>query len=148
MAFVILSIGFLEPFTWLGKWFLRRGSNFRRARRQAQGKPAPLCDMVWLEGSAVVRILQYLSFLLSGKAPRLKLIWGRSHSSFWHWARDQPAQLSLFRRVIVCAYTLLDSRLFKAFFNSIWLHAGLVDDRRSQADRDDLQKQIDGFAFE
>ena len=86
-----------EPLRYLCFWFLRRGSSYRRTRRQQQGKVPPLCDLVWLEGSPTTRVLQYYSWLLSGKGRRMRLVWGRAYASFEEWSKREPEQLLLFR---------------------------------------------------
>ena len=80
---VILVLAFvLEPLRWPTRWWMRRSSPKRRVRAQRQGRPAPLCDLVWLEAAPHVRVLQYLSMVAAGAARRLKLLWGRAYSNY------------------------------------------------------------------
>ena len=74
VALVIIGL-VIEPLRYLTKWFLRRGSMFRRLNRQRSGKTPPICDLVWLEASPVTKVLQYYTELLNGKASRLRLLW-------------------------------------------------------------------------
>ena len=132
----------LEPLRYLTLWFLRRGSIVRRKYRQNKGRTPPICDFVWMEGSPATRVLQYYSHLMSGKARRLRLIWGRSYSSFKAWADAEPALLQQFRRACRCASALVHYRFIVGCFALPWLWAALIDHRRSPEDRANVARQI------
>lgn len=139
-SLVILCI-VLEPLRFLTKWFLKRGSSFRRTRRQKAGKTPPLCDLVWLTASPATRVLQYFSLLMSGRAKRLRLLWARGgHSSFEQWAAHNPATLAVLRRAIMVASSLVHFRFIKSCICTPWVWASLADCRRT--DLDDVRAQL------
>ena len=83
----------MEPLRYITKWFLRRSSVARRTRAQLRSRRPPLCDLMSATSSVFIKVLQYLSFLLTGRAPRLALLWGRRYDSFSEWASSEPDQL-------------------------------------------------------
>ena len=134
MSITIMCV-VLEPLRHLTFWFLRRGSTFRRVRRQQLGgAPPPVCDLVSLQRSPATRVLQFYSMALAGKAKRLRLIWARSHDSFESWTNDSDnAELRfLLRRSILCASSLVFSRFIVALCCVPWLWAKLVDYRHDR----------------
>jgi len=139
VSVIVLSI-VLEPLRWLTRWFMRRTSVVRRLRAQQLRRPAPICDLVWLPASPAVRVLQYYSHLLSGQASRLVLVWGRSYESFAEWAASEVDSLALLRRVCMAASAWVHFRHLQGSMCYPWLLAGLVDGRRSMADRSALAK--------
>ena len=64
----------MEPLRFLTKWLLRRCSCVRRTRAQAKSRRPPLCDLVSLDSPPLMKVSQYLSFSVSGRAPRVALI--------------------------------------------------------------------------
>ena len=50
------------------KWFLRRCSCVRRTRAHAKSRRPPLCDLVSLDISPLMKVAQCLSFLVRGRA--------------------------------------------------------------------------------
>ena len=64
----------LEPIAWLTRHFLRMSSLPRRRKMQLRGLPPPLASLASLEHSVVTLVLEYYSFVLSGRAPMLKLL--------------------------------------------------------------------------
>ena len=112
ISIVILAVVF-EPLRWNAFWFIRRSSTQRRAAVQQKGGAPPIMDLVWLESSPITRVLQYLSFLASGGAPRLILIWSRSYESFGSWADNDEAGLEQFLMLLECAASWMDYRMLR-----------------------------------
>lgn len=125
----------LEPLRWLTRWFLRRSSVQRRLRRQQQSKPGPICDLLWYPASPATRVLQYLSCLLDGSAPRLRLLWGRRHNSWEEWCEAEPDALATFRRAVCVASGWVFIRFQQSYLSYPWLLANVVDTRRPMAER-------------
>jgi hypothetical protein len=94
-----------------------------------------LCDLLNPHSSPLIQVCQYLSFLLSGRAPRVKLLWGRAYDSFDAWAIEEKEQLFIFRRTVECAACLVKQRHVQDIMKLPFALAGVVDDRRSEADR-------------
>ena len=104
-----------------------------------------MCDLVWLEGSPATRVLQYYSWLLSGKGRRMRLVWGRAYASLEEWSNREPRHLLLFRRACQSASSLVFYRLLVLVFRAPWLWAALVDFRRTDADRGQVASQLWGL---
>ena len=131
---IILCLVF-EPLRFITKWFFRHASVLQRARHRAAGRCAPLCDLVWPQRSVIVRVQTYLSFLLSGRAPRLKILYGRTHRSYAEWARDCPSENEQFRRTVVAASSLVEMRHMRPAFSAPWPAAAAADHRRPLENR-------------
>ena len=134
VSIVIMSI-FDEPVRWLTRWFMARSSHQRRHKSRERGKAPPLCSLAWDVASPATRVLQYLSSVMEGTAPRLKLLWGRSHDSFLEWAAACPAHLAMLRRVCACVSSWVWARHLEPYMRWPWKLAGLVDARRPTEDR-------------
>ena len=141
-SIIVLTL-VLEPLAWLTRWWMRRSSTARRARAQRLGRPPPLCDMIWHLASPAVRVLQYLTSLLQGRASRVKLLWGRSgkYNNFQEWAASEPQLLDQFHRAVVTAASWAYSRFIHAFMMWPWPLAAVVDSRRTLEDRTDVGTQ-------
>jgi len=101
-----------------------------------KGKAAPICDLVWYQVSPSTRVLQYYSELLTGKSPRLRLLWGRGgYAGFEEWSVNEPEPLFVLRRAVCVASSWVFFRFQQAYMCYPWLLAGLVDPRRSQPDK-------------
>ena len=136
---IVLAI-VLEPLRILMRWFRKRGSEMRRMDAMMRGKTPPLCDLTWLPASPVVRVRQYLSQLLNAShddepAPRLVLLWGRTHSNYAEWANDNPDVNDQLRRTVSCADTLVDKAHHRSSMSLPWVVTGVVDTRRSEDDQ-------------
>ena len=90
-------------------------------------------------------MLQYYSWLLSGKCRRMRLVWGRAYASFEEWSKREPEQLLLFRRACQVGASLVFYRFLVMVFRAPWLWASLVDFRRTEADRDSVASQLWGL---
>ena len=90
----------LHPQQSLTRWFLSRWSHTSLSKAQLW-QTCPLMDLVNVEFSPIVRVLQYLALCLRGDATRLRLLlWERSHESFAEWVAkpstaDELAMLRL-----------------------------------------------------
>lgn len=62
----------LEPMRWLCSWWT--SASHGRWRRQL-GRMPPVVDLASLESSPPHVVMQYYSWLLTGDAPRLRLVW-------------------------------------------------------------------------
>ena len=132
----------LEPLRWLHRWFLRRASVPQRNAQQARGRVPPLADMVWLEASPALRILQYYSTLAAGLSPRLRILWARSYNSFDDFCNNEPDVLAAFRRGLECAVAWVHYRLVRLTMCTPFLWCSLIDDRRSPEDRASVKSQL------
>ena len=122
---------------------MTRSSFARRTKAQHKGRPAPLCDLVSPERSIFVRALQYLAFLLTGRAPKTILIWSfKGYTSFEVWAANEPDDLIRCRRTVLCTSSLIDGRFWKILLSCPWIWAGIFDPRRSGDDRRLLCRKV------
>ena len=137
----ILSIA-LEGLKYMTRWFLRCASTVRRVRRQSCGKLPPLCDLVSPRHSPAVAVCQYYSYLMTGEAPRLKLLWARSHNSFEEWAAANPELNFVFRRACQCASSWTHFFFVSKVLCMPWLAASLIDYRQSAENRSSLRQQV------
>ena len=128
----------------INSWFMTRSSFARRTKAQHKGRPAPLCDLVSPERSIFVRALQYLAFLLTGRAPKTTiLIWSfKGYTSFEVWAANEPDDLIRCRRTVLCTSSLIDGRFWKILLSCPWIWAGIFDPRRSGDDRRLLCRKV------
>lgn len=131
-----------EGTRYLTGWWMRRAAMKRRARRQCKGKLPDVCDLVCVQTSPIVRVLQYFSELASGDAPRLQLLYGRSHPSFEAWARSRPDALARLRRTLKTASAWLQYRHVRRVMCMPWLAAAVVDSRRSDNERRGIAREI------
>ena len=131
---IILGI-VLEPIRWITRWLLRRSSTVRRLRHQERKRAAPIMDFVWYEASPAVRVLQYYSQLMSGRSPRLRILWAREYDSFEEWADGEEELLHIFRRAVGVSSSWVYYRFFQLYMCYPWLLSALVDPRRSIADK-------------
>ena len=141
LSLTIIGVIF-EPLRWLSRWFMRRSSVHRRVARQQRGGVPPVADLVWAEASPAVRVLQYLSQLASGRASRLRLVWGRACSSWEEFCDKEPAALVLFRDSLETAVGWTHYRMINLTTCTPWLWAGLVDYRRDPASRQHLLESL------
>ena len=134
----------IEPLRYITAWHMRRASTWRRAQRRAAGFPAPLCDLVSLARSPYIAVCQYYSGLLSAPddAPRLRLLWGRSHASYKEWALARPEAELRLRRTIKTAASWVSYRQMRAGFCLPWIAAGVADTREPLAVRSALADSI------
>ena len=139
---LIITCIIFEPLRFHTKWWLRRSSIIGRVRNQQRGRPPPLCSLVWVHTAPVTSFWQYLSFLLSGRAPRLKLLWSRRYNSFEEWATNEPDGLAKLRNGVGTAVAWLFIRFVQGVMAMPWIWAALVDTRRSLEDRRSVRDQI------
>ena len=140
---VIVLCIVLEPCRWLARWFMRRSSQWRRARAQRRGKAPPVCDMTWLEASPAVRVLQYLSQLLSGRASRLTLLWSRRCDSWEDFCTAEPDTLLMLRRTVQVASAEIEMRHFRPYFQLPFSLCSIVDHRRPVDQRRALAGELE-----
>ena len=122
---------------------MRRSAQWRRARAQRRNKAPPVSDMTWLESSPAVRVLQYLSQLLSGRAPRLILLWSRRCESWEEFCLAEPDTLLMLRRSVQVASAEIDMRHFRPFFQLPFSLASLADSRRPMDQRRALASEVE-----
>ena len=146
---IILLISIVvEPLAFLTRFFLRASSAVRRAKSQARGGHAPLCDLCSADTSPAVLVLEYYSMLAEGTASRLRLVWGRTHDSYEAWARDHPDLNAMLRKGIAVASSWTHSRMCCRLLVLPWSLAKLADPRRSAAEREAAIDFIRGAAPE
>ena len=126
---IILAI-VMEPCRYLARWFMKRASSIGRSRAMRKGRSPPLCDLTWARASPAVKALQYLSYVLSGRARRLMLLYGRCAGSFDEWSHANPSALMQLRRTAQCAIVWIHYRHLNGSMSSPWMLAGCVDRRR------------------
>ena len=141
VSVIILSIVF-EPCRFITSWYFRRASLVQRGQAQHSGRMAPLCDLVWLQASPFTRCCQYLSMVLTGRASRLKLLWGRRYGSFDEWARAEPAALLQLRRTAAAAYTWMYHRGVEMHLKMPWPLASVCDARRAVSERKQIWRHF------
>ena len=98
----ILFVLTMEPLRFLTGWFLHYSSPLTRQTRTCFKYP-PLCTLVSHMHSPVIAVMEYLSAMLSGVLPRLRLLWGRGFKSFSEWASARPKHLQALRSGVTTA---------------------------------------------
>ena len=133
-----------EPLRFLTRWFLSRWSHASQPKAQLW-QTCPLMDLVNVEFSTIVRVLQYLASCLRADAPRLRLLWGdRSHEPFAEWVA-QPStadKLAMLRRALMTADTWTYERFFAEGMCWPWRAALLVDGRVAMSERRAVAREL------
>ena len=132
----------MEPDRFMTSWFERRASVKRRCLGQRLRRQPPLCDVCWAPAAPAVRCCQYYSYLLSGNAPRLIMLWGRGFDDWWSWCEARPRELDMFCRTVLAAASEMRTRHIEEDMSSPWAVAGLVDRRRTMADKQLLAQTL------
>ena len=140
---LILAI-VIEPLTWLARWHLRSCSHSRKRRDQSLGKPAPLSDLCSWRHSPAVLVLEYLSFMAAGQAPRLALLWSRKHTCFEEWADANPLGRNVLRRGVAVAASWVHLRSYRRFQVLPWKLASLSDPRIDTTQKVSLAEDVLG----
>lgn len=127
-TFDLLTIFVLifEPIAFLTQYFMCMTSVPLRRRLQKLGKSAPWCNLVTAWTSPVTSVLQYYSLLASGKASRLKLLFGRKYADFEAWAEAEPNLLAKFRRGVAVAASLVFARSWHRLMQFPWRLAAIT----------------------
>ena len=137
----------LEPTRWLTRWFLQRARPVMRAAKQQAGRVPRVCDTVNMLLSPSFRILQYSSWLATGSAPCMALMWGHTYSSFDERATNGPEEIHLVRTTLVVAAGWVYLRHFQLAFNNPWLLANVLGTRMPIQEReqwaDNCVEQVD-----
>lgn len=121
----------LEPIRWLTLLFM----SFSNRAPDYSTWP-PLFDLIWDEMSPLTRVLQYYATLLSGRAPRLILLFAFTNCcTFDEWCTKQPKQVWMFRRMVLAAVALVQMRHTDIYSQWPWLIYTVGDRRRPWADR-------------
>lgn len=139
----------VEPFRWLTGWFLHFSSPTRRARRHFWRCP-PICLLTSAEHSPLVRILEYFSCLLSGIAPRLRLLFGRGgFHTFEAWCAAKPSLLAILRRGVTVGASWLHRRLVAggSGIGWPWRLSQLIHLRCAQEERVRIAREFLGFPW-
>ena len=87
-------------------------------------------------------MIQYLSQLASGEAPRLKILWARSYSSWADFCEHEPRALRVFRIFLESTVSWLTYRLINGSMSPPWLWAGVIDFRRTAVERASIKDQL------
>ena len=104
----------LEPFSFLTKMFMKYST-----MQRDYSKSPPIFDLIWDRTSIIMWVQQYLSWLLTGRAARLKMIYCRQgYSSFKQWHDKQPNQVSYLRGLILMASGLVELRLHQGMIRA------------------------------
>ena len=111
--------------------FLRMSSLPRRRKMQLRGLPPPMASLASLEHSVVTLVLEYYSFVMSGRAPRLKLLRSLKYANFEEWASKETALRDSLRRGVVVASAWVFARSFHRLLRPPWVLAAIVDTRQS-----------------
>lgn len=97
----------LEPYAFLTKMFMKYSTMQRN-----YSKSPPIFDLIWDRTSIICYVLQYLSWLLTGRAARLRMIYCRQgYNTFKDWHDARPDQVSYLRGLILMAIGLVELRL-------------------------------------
>lgn len=104
--------------------------------------------MVWPTASPITKVLQYYSFLLTGLAPRLRLIWSRCYTSFDEWAEKEPEALESLRICITVAHSWCVHRFWQGSLVSPWMFAALIDFRRALPERHMIRDHLFNLSIE
>ena len=130
--FLTCAIGIvLEPLEFLTHYFMWASNRLRDFTSWP-----PLMDLVWACKWPLVAAQQYLSELLRGTAPRLRLRWQSSESScFAEWAGAHPDEAMALRRLILMAIGLAHWRHSCKLLSYPWRLVALGDERRPIAER-------------
>ena len=131
----------LEVVNWLHQRFLKCASLARRTAHRLAGKPAPVCEFCWRAESPVTLVHDYLSLLSSGQATRLRLLWGRSFTSFNEWAAAKPEMLTVLRRGIATLDLWLFLRLTRVLCRFPYTLALLPHDTVPDAEKKEILEQ-------
>ncbi len=91
----------LEPLRCLTSCFMRRSSASFRTRRPTNNIP-PVCSTVSDEFSPTVLVMTYMSWLMYGLAPRLILVWCRTHRTFDDWCKACPRTAAYLQAARLC----------------------------------------------
>ena len=104
----------LEPFSFLTKMFMKYST-----MQRDYSKSPPIFDLIWDRTSIIVWVQQYLSWLLTGRAARLKMIYCRQgYTSFKKWHDRQPDQVSYLRGLLLMAIGLVEMRLHQGMIRA------------------------------
>ena len=107
-----------------------------------RGKPPPVCVMTDLRRSPIQRALQYYSELLSGRSPRLSLLWGRAFASWEEFCSGEEDTLLMLRRAVLVASAEMEARQRRPYFQVPLNFASIVDHRRAKDERTAIAKEI------
>ena len=132
----------IEGIRFLTSWFLMRSSLSRRYVARHKGSPPPICWLTRGTLSPIVRVLEHLSALMAGTSSRLKLIWARRYDSFSAWAAAEPRLLSALRRGCASASAWVYQRHWLSVMRPPFVWAGIVDTRRTLAERQGLADRL------
>ena len=106
----------------------------------------PLLDLLWPARSPLIWVAQYLSELLSGDAPRLRIIWAWSGcDSFAQWQEDNPRHAFFLRELILLALALVKRRQLDKLLRLPWAIFAIGDIRRSFEERVGLANRFKGY---
>ena len=99
----------------------------------------PMMDMAWRRTSPVSKALQYLSELMNGTAPRLRLLFApRGYPSFVAWQRACPLQIRFCRRLFLMITCGLAKQHQHVNEHMPWVAFSIGDRRRPMSDRERL----------
>ena len=121
---VIIFTLVMEPIVWLTK-------NFMAAAAKTAGTSPPLLqNLATSRFSPIVRVLQHLRGLMSGKSPRCILLWGFAKcSSFDNFVLLHPRSARLLRRICLLVSAALYRRLHWQSQRPPWRLAAIGDSR-------------------
>ena len=104
----------LEPFSFLTNMFMKYSTMHRD-----YSKSPPIFHLIWDRTSIIMWVQQYLSWLLTGRAARLKMIYcPQGYTSFKQWHDAQPDQVSYLRGLLLMAIGLVEMRLHQGMIRA------------------------------
>lgn len=128
----------LEPIAWLSRYHMHSASEERRSARFKSNMAPVLCDLCDPSRSPATLVLEYLSLIASGDAPRLILLCGREFGNFQEFAENHPEALRVLRRGVAVAGAWVYARSFQRWQCYPWRLAALSDPRSS----DEVKREV------